>query len=364
MGKFFDVKFLLDMNDKNGSKPEIYIVCSRVRGPGKTTSVCKMAMERAIKTGEKFVLVCRKKVNVGNYASGVLKGVADMCGGWDVVEEVGIRGLFSNIYIQRMVDSEEKFDEDGNPEQEKEKLAVGYVVALRGAYEIKNISSMFVDSWCSIQDEFIAQDDSEYIKDEPVLLQNLHTSLARGHGKSVRYYPHFMMANCVDVLNPYFIAFGMVGQIQPNTRKWRGDGIVYMRYESDVIAKEHADSAFNRAFAGYSRENDFADNSWLVTGSSLVSKPDGTWGNPYYQYNLHMGKTWFRLSAYTNTTVYLMDYGREEGIRTFAVGEPEPGEMTWDAPGIKIRKMLRDMFKSGRLRFRSEQVKRDYMAII
>lgn len=366
MSKFFDVKYLLEMKDANGEDPEIFIVCSRVRGPGKTTSVGKMVLIRALDTGDKFVLVCRKKSQVGKYADGCLKGAADLIGGgWNVEEETGIQGLYSNIYLSRM--KEDELDGDHPPskqKKEKEKVHVGYVVALRGAYEIKNISSLFVDSWCSIQDEFILQDEG-YLKDEPVLLQNLHTSLARGGGKSIRYYPHFMMANCIDVLNPYFIAFGLVGKLQSNTRKYRGDGLVYLRYENKEIAKEHAESAFNRAFAkGFNRENDFQDNSWLVDQSSLVMKPDKEWGQIVYRCQLHVGRNYIRCGRFTNVGLWYLDYGKEQGIRTFATGEPEPGEVMWDAPGTEVRKLFRDAFKKGQVRFRSEQVKRDYMDII
>lgn len=358
MGKFFDVKYLMDMKDKNGEPPEIFIVCSRVRGPGKTTSVGMMVLRKALDSGEKFVLVTRKKSNVGKYADGCLKGAADLIGGgWNVEEETGIKGLYSNIYLTRLIPGED------DEKDEKEKVHVGYVVALRGAYEIKNISSLFVDSWCSIQDEFILQDEA-YLPDEPILLQNLHTSLARGGGKSIRYYPHFMMANCIDVLNPYFIAFGLVGKLQPETRKYRGDGLVYMRYESTEIAQEHEKSAFNRAFKGYSRENEFLDNSWLVTNSSLTGKPDPAWGIQIYQYMLHNGKSVMKLSKFPKVGLYMLDYGKENGLRIFAIQEPEPGEVAWDAPGVLVRKHMREMFKSGMLRFRTEQVKREYMEIL
>lgn len=369
MGKFFDVKYLLDMKDADGLDPEIYIVCSRVRGPGKTTSIGMHVLKIAMSDDDgpkKFVLICRKKSQVGKYADGCLKGCLDVMGSdWSVSEEVGIQGLYSNIYLERLIESED-YEEDKPPskqKKEKERIHVGYVIALRGAYEIKNISSLFVDSWCSIQDEFILQDEA-YLPNEPVLLQNLHTSLARGGGKSIRYYPHFMMANCIDVLNPYFIAFGLVGKLQSNTRKFRGHGLVYMRYESNEIAQEHAKSAFNRAFAeGYNRENDFLDNSWLVDTSSLVTKPDPAWGQINYMCQIHDGRIWLRIGRYSGANLFYMDYGREKGIRTFAVHEPDPGEVVWDAPGVGARKLLREKFKNGNMRFRTEQVKRDYMEI-
>lgn len=355
MGKFFDVKYLLDMRDQNGDKPEIFIICSRGRGIGKTTSLCMHFIDYFFETGYKFVLVCRKSGHVGHFAEGVLKGAASMRGGWTVEEKVGIKGVYSNIYLTRIniVDDEE----------EKETVHVGYVVSIRNSYDVKSVSSMFIDSWCSFQDEFIAQEDDEYLPNEVNKLQNMHTSLARGDGKAVRYYPHFMSANCIDVLNPYFIALSMVGKIQSDTRKYRGNGVVYMRYESDVIADEHEASGFNRAFSGNGNENNFKDNSWLVGESSLVTKPDPRWGNPIYQYMLHDGDLWLKLSYYPCSGIFMLGYGKETGIRTFSIGkEPVPGEMMWDAPGVTVRKSLRDRFKNGMLMFRTEQAKRDYMA--
>lgn len=356
MGKgFFNAKYLLKMKDSQGLDPEIFIVCSRVRGPGKTTSVGNYVINHFFTTGEKFVLVTRHKKNVGNYAEGVLKGSANMCGGWSVEESVGINGVYSNVYLSRLLPKKNPEDKD-----QIEKVAVGYVIPLRAAYEIKNISSLFIDSWCSIQDEFILQDDG-YLTDEPILLQNLHTSLARGGGKSVRYYPHIMMANCIDVVNPYFLAMGLTGKLQPNTRKYRGDGVVYMRYESSAIAKQHELSGFNRAFKGFSKENEFLDNSWLVESNSLVGKPDPSWGAPTYQLLLHDKDIWLRLGYYPLMSTWVLDNGRNVGLPVYSMGEPEVGERLWDAPGITVRKKLRDRFKTAQLRFRNEQVKRQYL---
>lgn len=356
MGKgFFDFNKLYNMKDSTGQPPEIFISCSRTRGTGKTTGAGLFIIPHFFTTGYKFVLVCRHKKSIGNYAEGCLKGSANMCGGWSVSESVGIPGVYSNIYLSRLLPKNDPDEKDVI-----EKVSCGYVVPLRAAYEIKNISSLFLDSWCSIQDEFILQDEG-YLPDEPILLQNLHTSLARGGGKSVRYYPHFMLANCIDVVNPYFLAMGLTGKLQPNTRKYRGNGVVYMRYESSSIAQQHEESGFNRAFKGFSKENEFLDNSWLVESNSLVGKPDPSWGAPTYQLLLHDKDIWLRLGYYPQMSTWVLDNGKNTGLPVYSMGEPEVGERLWDAPGITVRKKLRERFKSAQLRFRTEQVKRQYL---
>lgn len=379
--KFFDINQMLNMKDSDGNTPEIFITCSRVRGPGKTTSVGMLCIKRffnmKIEVSDpklykilndpegpnKFVLICRNKASIGNYAEGVLKSALYVMNlDYQVKEESKIDGLYSKVYLTRLVD-EEYENEEENPKKKEEKLHCGYVISLRGAYGIKDISSIFIDSWGSVQDEFMLQDGS-YFKDEVKRLQNIHKSLARGIGKSCRYYPHFMMANCIDILNPYFIAFGLVGKIQSNTKKYRGTGLVYLRYEPKEIIKEHAESAFDRAFSHeHNRENNFADNSWLVDQSTLVMKPQKEWGSHYYFMQLHLERKYVRVCLYPQCGIWYLDPGKDHTLRTYAVTEPDPGEISWDAPGINVRKKMREIFKNGNMRFRDEQVKRDYIEI-
>ena len=357
--EFFDVKYLFKMLDKNGLKPEIFIVCSRGRGLGKTTSIGKELLKHFFDTGEKFVLICRYKGDVGNYAEGVLKYCAHMVGGWTVSEKAPKQAKYSKIILSRPLPKEDPDDE--NEKEQKEEVNVGYVTSLKAAYQMKDFSSIFVDAWCSWQDEFILHEEKDYYKDEIKRLKNLHTSLARGDGQAVRYFPHILSANCIDVLNPYFIALGFVGKIQSNTKKYHGDGVVYMRYESEVIAKKHAASGFNRAFKHSDNENDFDDNSWLVDESTLTGKPEGSWGQPWYMCNLHIGDTWLRVANYSKVGVCMIDKGIDPGNRTFSMGEPELGEIAWDIGSHNMRKSLSNTFKQGRLRFRTEQAKREFM---
>lgn len=356
-GKFFDVKYLMNMTDKQGNKPEIFIVCSKVRGPGKTTSVGKMIINKALETGEKFVLICRNQGDVGHYAEGCLKETVNLFfSDYRVEERVGSKGVYSSVYLIQSV-----YDEDG-AEEATEEIHVGYVIALRAYGKIKNISSLFTDSWCTVQDEFIPA-DRRYLPDEPKMLLNLHQSLARGGGKSSRYYPHFMMANCIDIFNPYFAdAFKLIGKIQSNTKKFCNGKIAFMRFESKGVIQEQKESTFNQAFEGYYDEAEYDDNSWMADDNSLCCKPDPKWGYVQYQYNLHDGDLWLRLAYYYSANIYMLDFGQEQGLTTFAMKDPEIGETSWAAPNRRIRIKLRQLFQSGQLLFRDERVKRAYLS--
>lgn len=280
---FYDCTKLINSLDKYGKKPEIFIVCSSDRGPGKTTQFSKKLLTDYFEDGSQFVLLTRRNKNLGQYAKGVLSSYLDstICpykGKYTVKETIQMNGAYSYIYLQHRDDEDNLISEN-----------CGFVISLNSAENIKEVSSTFVNVKSIFFDEFMPMRQTSYLPgdSEVPLFKNIHESIARGNGSSVRYVPVYMSSNTIDIQNPYFIAMDIVKNIQcseKNTTKfYKGDGFVFEYCIVDGLAEKHAASGFNRAFKN--DDNNKKSNIWLLYDNSLVERP-GNWGRGTYMCTL------------------------------------------------------------------------------
>lgn len=303
----YDPSRILNAKDRTGKQPEVIFVCSRGRSLGKTFGFSRFAYERAMgKTfgyeiekhltgSRKFVLFTRYKKELGSVAAGILKGYLEYARPETTVyEKKQMSGTFSNIYATY------GFGDEAETEH------IGYVIPLAADDEIKKISSLFVDVELCLFDEFQPTHNSTYLRDEVDRLVSIHTSLARGGGRSVRFLPVILLSNTINIFNPYFIQTGLVRNIQPNTRLHVGDGLIYERCMVIGNAQEHAGSAFNQVFSASQLLNYDDDNSWLAADNSLVSKPDG-WGRSEYYGTLLSGQSKYGVKYYPGPAMYYVD---------------------------------------------------------
>ncbi len=264
----YDCTKLITSLDADGKKPAFFVVCSKMRGPGKTFQFSKLMIEKFLETGEKFILLTRNKGDLGSVAPGVLNSyVAYQYPSWNVTETIQMKSVYSKITLS-MGDGEECVKKD-----------CGYVIPIRAVDMIKKISSLFYDCWCFYFDEFQPMDRGTYLKDEVDNLYNIYKSVARGDGSATRYMPIFMASNTINLGNPYFNALGLNRAIQSNTRFFRGHGVVFENCEVAGLEELHHSSAIDRALAPHlSRKG---DNMWIGDNDSLVAKPD-KWGRGRY----------------------------------------------------------------------------------
>lgn len=265
----YNCKKLISTLDAEGQKPTYYVVVSddSNRGAGKTFGFSKLLVDHFMDNGEKMILICRHKGDLGSIASGVLNSyIAYAHPDWSVSETIQSKSTYSKITITIGAGKDAK------------KMDCGYVIPLRSASEIKNISSHFYDTWAIFFDEFQPL-DGMYLRDEPGLLRSIYKSVARGDGHATRYMPIFMSSNTLQFGNPYFKALSLTKAIQRNTRFYRGIGVVFENCEVDGLAEEHAATGIDRAMAGYLESR--GDNMWMLDNETLVTKPNN-WGHGRY----------------------------------------------------------------------------------
>ena len=296
MSEFYDCTKLVNSLDKNGEKPELFIVCSRVRGPGKTFSFTKKLLDDFMADREsKFVLLCRSKLELGSVAAGMFKSMMSIhYSDWEMTEKIQMKGVFSNIYIQK-----------GNGD-DKEVLHAGYCIPLNSCDQAKRISSLFSDSVQAYYDEFQPEDKNTYLSGEVGKFLSIHTSIARGDGQSRRYYPVYFASNTISINNPYFISLGLNRVIQPNTKFYKGDGFVFEKADNPGLVKVHAETGMAKAF-NQEKYIDYSDNSWLNDNYACVGKMKDA-GRAQYVCTLISGDIRLAVRYYPSVMLYYVDY--------------------------------------------------------
>lgn len=255
MPTYYDGAKLLSMKDINGKQPEIYIAESN-RTAGKTTFFGRMCVKRFFTKGEKFMLVYRYKYEMSDIPDKFFKDISSLFFPGCTMEAVSKgKGVFYELSIN--------------------KQSCGYAVSLNSADQIKKYSHLFSDVGSMIFDEFQSE-TANYCSEEVKKLLSIHTSVARGHGKQVRYVPVYMLSNSVSLLNPYYVELGIASRLRDDTKFLRGDGFVMERGFIESASKAQMESGFNRAFAKNSYVAYASQNVYLNDNKAFIETPTGS----------------------------------------------------------------------------------------
>ena len=169
---YYDGTKLLSLKDINGNTPEIYI-CTSNRTGGKTTFFNKMEVNRFIKSNKKFACIYRFNYELDNVADKFFKDIKELFfQEYDMVSERKSNGIYHELFLVKG----------------KSKQSCGYAITLNSADQIKKLSHLFSDVDSMIFDEFQSE-SGHYCNNEVQKLISIHTSIARGQGKQVRYVP-------------------------------------------------------------------------------------------------------------------------------------------------------------------------------
>lgn len=245
------------MKDINGRQPEIYMVTTNRTG-GKTTYFGRMLVNRFLKQGKKFGLLYRYAYEVDDVAEKFFKDINTLffpdC---TMKSKIGGNGFFRRLSIN---DNE-----------------CGYAIALNSADQVKNHSHLFSDIDSMLFDEFQSESNN-YCPKELQKFQSVHTSIARGQNKQVRYVPVYMLSNPVSLLNPYYVAFGVSARLQKETKFLRGDGWVLEQGYVESAANAQMQSGFARAFNKDNKNTYFnysAQGIYLNDNVTFIDRPKG-----------------------------------------------------------------------------------------
>lgn len=274
---YYDGTKLLSMLDINGNKPEIYL-CTTNRTGGKTTYFNRYCVNKFLKNNKKFCLVYRYNYELDDVADKFFKDIQQL-----FFEEYAMRserksmGIFHELFIGKAIEMDEKYGGE----------SCGYAIALNNADAIKRNSHLLNDVELMVFDEFQSE-TNHYCANEIQKLISVHTSIARGRGKQVRYVPIYMLSNAVSIINPYYVELGVSDRLKSDTKFLRGDGWVLESGFIDSAAQAQKESAFNRAFAGNNYVQYAAQNVYLNDAKSFIEKPQGS--SRYYCTLKYMGK--------------------------------------------------------------------------
>lgn len=283
MPEYYDGTKLLSLLDINGNKPEIYI-CDGNRTGGKTTYFGRLAVNRFLRTGAKFMLIYRFNYELDEVADKFFKNLSKLFFNGSIMQSKRkAKGIFHELIL------------DDKP--------CGYAVSLNSADQIKKYSHFFSDTGCMIFDEFQSE-TNHYCNDEVRKLLSIHTSVARGDGEQVRYVPIYMLSNSVSILNPYYSELNISTRLRDDTKFLRGDGFVMERayVESASIAQKQ--SGFNRAFSHNSYVEYSAQNVYLIDNKAFIDKPEG---KSVYIGTLKYNGTLFGIREYSEAGVIYCD---------------------------------------------------------
>lgn len=243
--QFYDGNKLLQLLDIDKNRPEIYIVSGNRTG-GKTTYFNRKLVKDYLEKGSRFGILVRDVCELENIADQFFKEVMHL--------------FFSDReYSQEPAPFGQLLFIEGE--------ICGYAFSLKHADKIKKQSHLLSDCQHYIFDEFQAK---RYLKTELKDFINIHTSIARGAGKQVRYCPVYMLSNKLSLLNPYFTAMGISARLKKDTKFLRGSGwVMEQNYNESAYLQQQA-SGFLKAFSGY---DDGAQMVYLEETESFIERP-------------------------------------------------------------------------------------------
>ena len=332
---YYDGTKLLSLKDKNGNKPEIFITVGN-RSSGKTTYFSRLLVNNYNKKNKKFCLVYRYINELEDISNKFFKDINSLFfNNYEMTEIAEGNGYIIKLFLN--------------------KKHCGYAIALNSADKLKKLSHLLSDTEIMFFDEFQTE-NSLYLNNEVEKLLSVHTTIARGQGKSVRYVPVIMCSNCVTLLNPYFSALNISQNIQENTKFYKGDGFVLEQNFNEEVAERQNKSAFNRAFS---------NNRYLAYSSQNVYLND----NKIFISNMQGNNSYFATIKYQNKN-YAIRFYENQGIVYCDTNADlnYPLKIALDTDDMNINyiilnknsahiKLLREFFNNGCFRFKNLECK-------
>jgi hypothetical protein len=245
-----------------------------VRGGGKTMNSLIHCIERHLKTGEEFIYLRRRVVDLDDACSGSK-------GSGDLFADIRAKGYFAEHELKVVSDKAGGYNFycDGK--------IMGYGKALSTSASRRSSSKPHVKK--IIFDEFLIDDTAgstqRYLKDEFFLFTNLYETIARG-----RDIPVIFIGNAFSMVNPYFLALNIrIAQVE-NNKIYKGKSwtVIFWRDEDFIAGREK--TQFYQATAGTKFSEHAFGNAFYLDKKDFIAKrsPDSE-----HQFSLvYLGKTY------------------------------------------------------------------------
>lgn len=328
---YYDGTKLLSMKDLNGQTPEIFM-CTSNRTGGKSTYFGRLMVNRFLKKGEKFGLLYRFNYELKDVPDKFFKVLAELFFPNHIMTS---KSRADGIYHDLFIDD----------------VHCGYAISINSADKIKTLSGLFSDIQSILFDEFQSE-SNHYCNDEVKKFISVHTSIARGNKKQVRYVPVYMLANPVTTINPYYVEMNISSRLHENTKFLRGEGFVLEQGYNETACLAQKESGFNKAF----QSNDYvaysSESVYLNDNKSFIEKMSG---DNIYLCTLKYNGNEYALREFSSQGIIYCDDRPDTTFRTKISVTTEDHEINYVM--LKRNDMflssLRYLFERGCFRFKN-----------
>lgn len=250
----------------------IYNFVVGVRGGGKTFNTLLHAIKRFEKTGEQFVYLRRRAVDLD-----------DACHrkeGGDLFSDIRHQGYFKGVDLKVVADKSGGYNFYYNDK------IMGYGKALSTARRSTSLPLVKL----IIFDEFLIDDRNRHDRylnsgNEMFLFNNFYETIARG-----RDIPVFFLGNAFSMVNPYFIELGIRIDEPEENKIYKGKSWTLVFWRDKDYIKKREQTQFYQATIGTSFSEHAFGNHFYLDRTDFVKKRSK---DSEHQFSLvYLGKTY------------------------------------------------------------------------
>lgn len=348
--KYYSGYLLLSKYDRYNTKPEIYISTSN-RSAGKTTWFGGFFIYKFLKNEEKFCILMRKKYQLEkalSFQAYFPSALSTFFPKLEMKEEIGIKGVFNNIYIRLKGDDNIWYH-------------CGYSTSINSSDDIRNFSNLLSDVKRMWLDEFMPE-SGDYVKDEIKKVFSIHTSLARGNGEQSRYLPLIMTGNLITLNNPYYNYLG-INDLDITAKFYRGNGFVLEQGFNENASKAHEKSAFNNALSKTGYTKLLTEKEYINDNYNMIVKIKNLRGD--YLLTLKHRNIYYSIRYLNDIAIYYVseNYDKSARISLACTRDDMSEDCIFDGENMFV-KLMKKKYNNNQVRFSNFKARDAFLEFI
>ena len=319
------------------------------RGFGKTYGLRKQAIRDFLKDGSRFVEIVRYK-NELEGEDAIQNGYFDKLIEKGEFPDYVFKVQGTKAYIAKASDDKPKWE------------LIAYFVALSSMQKAKKRT--FANVRKVIFDEFIIDKRTRirYLPDECSLFVNMIDSLARQEAGTETKVRAFLLGNACDLINPYFVRFGIDSQPESGFHWYAGKKVLlhYCVDESYQEAKKNTLVGF--LVKGTKEESVIVGNEFRLSDTyDIESKPD----HARYEYTIIFKGTEFAFWLDSSEGRYFInDRTVPEGSYIAVTREDNSVNTMMLKRNHSFITGLGELYRADCLRFETESIRERFMELL
>ncbi|HWV46886.1 MAG TPA: phage DNA encapsidation protein [Nitrospira sp.] len=234
------------------------------RGLGKTYGAQKLAIKKALRTGDQFMYVRRYKEELKAAKDTFFAAIQNEFPEWEF--RVNGPRAEATEYIEQEPD--ETAAQFAKRKQQRYWQTIGFFQALSVAQQMK--STAYPDVTLIIFDEFIIETGTNvsYLRDEVNAFLNLFNTVDRTEDKTRALF----LANSVSIMNPYFIYWEIWPDKLAEFSTMKNGDIALHFPTSKAFATSVYETRFGKFIAGTDYANYAVGNEFRDNGEALIAQ--------------------------------------------------------------------------------------------